>query len=75
MRIVLQCNNCAVLWRSQGDSNLLATPRGKGGIPMKHSPSHLNLTFRFAIAAGLLAGTLLMFGTLKYAASHMQVTM
>jgi hypothetical protein len=42
---------------------------------MKHSPSHLNSTFRFAIAAGLLAGTLLMFGTLQYAASHMQVTM
>jgi hypothetical protein len=42
---------------------------------MKHSPSHLNLAFRLAIAASLLAGTLLMFGSLKYAATHMQVTM
>jgi hypothetical protein len=42
---------------------------------MKHSPSHLSSTFRFAIAAGLLAGTLLMFGSLKLAATHMQVTM
>ena len=42
---------------------------------MKHSPSHLDPAFRFAIAASLLAGTLLMFGTLTFAATHMQVTM
>ena len=42
---------------------------------MKHSPSHLNSAYRLAIAASLLAGTLLMFGSLKFAATHMQVTM
>ena len=42
---------------------------------MKHSPSHPDSTFRLAIAASLLAGTLLMFGWLKFAAAHMQVTM
>jgi hypothetical protein len=38
-------------------------------------PSHLHSSFRFVIAASLLAGTLLMFGSLQYAATHMQVTM
>jgi hypothetical protein len=42
---------------------------------MTHSPPHLDSAFRFAIAASLLAGTLLMFGSLHYAANHMQVTM
>lgn len=42
---------------------------------MKHSRSHLDSAFRLAIAASLLAGTALMFGSLQYAASHMQVTM
>ncbi len=43
--------------------------------PMKNSPSHSDSTFRIAIAVSLLAGTLLMFGSLHYAATHMQVTM
>lgn len=38
-------------------------------------PSHLDSAFRLAIAASLLAGTLLLFASLKYAATHMQVTM
>ncbi len=42
---------------------------------MKRSPSNLNSAFRLAIAASLLAATLLMFGSLKYAAANMQVTM
>jgi hypothetical protein len=42
---------------------------------MKHSPSRLASAYRLAIAASLLAGTLLMFGSLKFAATHMQVTM
>ncbi len=42
---------------------------------MKTSRSHLDSAFRLAIAASLLAGTLLMFGSLQYAATHMQVTM
>ncbi len=40
---------------------------------MKHS--HLDTAYRLAIAASLLAGAALMFGSLQYAASHMQVTM
>lgn len=42
---------------------------------MQTSPPRLDSAFRLAIAAGLLAGTLLMFGSLHYAANHMQVTM
>ena len=42
---------------------------------MKNPPPRLDLAYRLAIAAGLLAGTLLMFGSLHYAANHMQVTM
>jgi hypothetical protein len=42
---------------------------------MKNSPSQSSSTFRIAIAVGLLAGTLLMFGSLRFAANHMQVTM
>ena len=43
--------------------------------PLKNSPAQSSSTFRVAIAVSLLAGTLLMFGSLKYAATHMQVTM
>jgi hypothetical protein len=42
---------------------------------MQHPSSHRDSTFRLAIAASLLAGTLLMFGSLHYAANHMHVTM
>lgn len=42
---------------------------------MKHSPLHPQSAFRLAVGASLLAGTLLMFGCLKLAATHMQVTM
>lgn len=42
---------------------------------MKRSPSHFDTAFRVAIAASLLAGAALMFGSLQYAASQMQVTM
>ncbi|MEY2919469.1 MAG: hypothetical protein RL261_774 [Pseudomonadota bacterium] len=42
---------------------------------MKHSPSHPRSAFQLAIVASLLAGTLLMFGCLRFAAAHMQVTM
>ena len=42
---------------------------------MKNSPPQSSSAFRIAIAASLLAGMLLMFGSLKYAATHMQVTM
>ena len=47
----------------------------KAAPPMKNSPPQSSSAFRIAIAASLLAGTLLMFGSLKYAATHMQVTM
>ncbi len=75
MQTLLQRSTFQVLWHSQGDRNFLAMPHGQGGTPMKHSPSHLNSAYRLAIAASLLAGTLLMFGSLKFAATHMQVTM
>ncbi len=42
---------------------------------MKRSTSNLDAAFRVAIAASLLAATLLMFGSLKFAAANMQVTM
>ncbi len=42
---------------------------------MPISPPRLDSAFRLAIAASLLAGTLLMFGSLQYAATHMRVTM
>jgi hypothetical protein len=42
---------------------------------MKNSPSHSSSAFRIAIAVSLLAGTLLVFGSLRFAATHMQVTM
>jgi hypothetical protein len=42
---------------------------------LKNSPSQSRSAFRIAIALSLLAGTLLMFGSLRFAATHMQVTM
>jgi hypothetical protein len=42
---------------------------------MKNSLSQSSSTFRIAVAVSLLAGTLLMFGSLRFAATHMQVTM
>jgi hypothetical protein len=42
---------------------------------LKNSTSESSSTFRIAIAVSLLAGTLLMFGSLRFAATHMQVTM
>ncbi len=42
---------------------------------MQTSPPRFHSAFRLAVAASLLAGTLLMFGSLRYAAAHMQVTM
>jgi|APLak6261659120_1056016.scaffolds.fasta_scaffold59306_2 hypothetical protein len=43
--------------------------------PLKNSPAQSSSTFRVAIAVSLLAGTLLMFGALRFAATHMQATM
>ncbi len=42
---------------------------------MKNSLSQSRSTFRIAVAVSLLAGTLFMFGSLRFAAAHMQVTM
>ena len=42
---------------------------------MNISPTQAGLAFRLAVAVSLVAGALLMFGSLQYAATHMQVTM
>jgi hypothetical protein len=42
---------------------------------MKNSPAQTGSTFRIAVAVSLLAGTLFMFASLRFAATHMQVTM
>ena len=42
---------------------------------MNISPTQAGMAFKLAVAAGLVAGALLMFWSLQYAATHMQVTM
>ena len=42
---------------------------------MKIAPTDVGFTFKLAVAASLVAGAMLMFGSLQYAATHMQVTM
>jgi hypothetical protein len=59
----------------QGATTRLPRDDIQGGTPLKNSPSHSGSAFRIAIAVSLLAGTLLMFGSLRFAATHMQVTM
>jgi hypothetical protein len=42
---------------------------------MKSTKSESNRAFLVAVGTSLLLGALLMFGSLQYAATHMQVTM
>ena len=75
MQSLLRRSNIQVISLSQGVTDAIPATTAGAVHLMKHSPSHPGSAFRIAVAVSLLAGALLMFGSLQYAAARMQVTM
>lgn len=76
MHRLLHSSKHQVIYAAQGGCQTTCQAKTATTVPpMKISPPRPGSAFRIAIVVSLLTGALLMFGSLTYAATHLQVTM